>query len=123
MGLFDFLKRNKSSGPKFEVGETVICIDDRRHNVVYGKQYVILDVVQCSKCGQYIYDVGIKLNHSGFTICSNCNIDIQGKGIRWCGEFRFKKKVGIAASAKMEKSITIKTKEILEEELAYVGEN
>ena len=115
--IFGFGKRK----PKFEVGDTVRCIDDRNHTVKFGKEYIVKDRVQLSCCGDFCYDVG--LDCFGYTNCTTCTQDIPGKGIRWAGEFRFAPVVKAKERAKAENSIEIKNKEILKKEAEYIGVN
>jgi hypothetical protein len=124
-----FLSRlfNRDRGPKFQIGQTVKCIDDRDHQIKYGKEYVVLHINRQECCGGYAYDVGLSCD--GYTHCSCSNTEIPGKGIRWCGEFRFAPVVSAEASAESEESVEIEkpvkisTKEVLKKEIAKVNEN
>lgn len=89
MGLFDFFKKKKE--PKFKIGETVVCIDDRDHAVTFRQEYIIIDICQCNcKGNRYAYDIGLT-SHT-LTHCYICKTDLPGRNIQWAGEFRFKKK-------------------------------
>lgn len=105
MNIFKFFKK-----PKFKIGETIICIDDREHLVEYRKEYVVIDIQKCKICGTFAYDVGIKYKIA--TKC--CNIPLAGKNIRWAGEFRFKKKDETSEESK--ESIENKLNDALKEE-------
>ena len=106
------------STPKFKIGDSVICIDDRvgpvgGPSVVYKKQYKILDFQICS-CGKVAYDIGLKNDELSGTRCSSCNSIFAGKQIQWCGEFRFEKPIEDKNSAKEE---NIKKMEFTQKEL------
>jgi len=129
MGIFGnlFNRGNKSKGPlgpKFDIGDKVKCIDDREHDIVFGKVYRVLNRVQTSCCGDWCYDVGLTIGSNEHTIC-NCSgpTDIQGRGIRWAGEFRFAPNDGVAEEEETNEevndggdSLVKEAKEILEKE-------
>lgn len=109
--------------PKFEVGDIVKCIDDRDHSVVYGKEYKVLDRTKTTCCNSWVYDVGLR-SYILNTVCPPCgNVPIQGKGIHWCGEFRFSFLKKEKAKAQIEECISIETKKILTEEIEHMSAN
>lgn len=92
MGLLDFFKKKKE--PKFKIGETVICIDDRNHVIIYKQEYEILDINECGcKNDRYAYDIGLTTAEGNGTECTVCKVKLPGRDIYWIGEGRFKKKV------------------------------
>ncbi len=91
MGLFNFFTKKKE--PKFKIGETAICIDDRNHDIVFRQEYVIIDISECGcKDDNFAYDIGLTLEEGVSTQCATCKVVLPGRGIRWVGEGRFKKK-------------------------------
>ena len=113
----------KIRGPKFKIGQTVKCIDDRYHIIIYAKEYKVLDVIQLTCCGDWAYDVGLKCET--YSHCNDCKKDIPGHTIRWVGEFRLAPIISDEVSEEMSESEEIKiaqesilkqTKEILEKE-------
>ncbi len=88
MNFFDFFK--KQLKPKFKIGETVRCIDDRDHgDIKYGIKYKILDCIICY--GIVAYDVGLRFNDTNTHTALNGDgkYPFPGAGIHWAGEFRF----------------------------------
>ncbi len=90
MKFFDFFR--KSVKPKFKIGETVRCIDDRDHGincVKYGKKYKILDLIIFENAVSY--DVGLRFDDKTMYTHNTINSGnkIPGAGIHWAGEFRF----------------------------------
>jgi hypothetical protein len=113
--MFGFIKKffNQNSAPKFKVGEKVKCVDDRNHKLIYGKEYTILDVVKTNCCKVYCYDVGLIATETKYTSC-NCGNTIQGRGIHWCGEFRFAPIISDEAKVESEVSNEVGDKVIEE---------
>lgn len=101
-GLFGGRKNGQQKTFKFEIGDKVLCIDDREHKVVFGKTYVILNRIAIPCCGDFCYDVGLVSVDEGHTHCPQCNENIPGRGIHWAGEFRFAPKVSNSAEAENE---------------------
>lgn len=93
MGFWNIFKPK----PKFSVGDTVKCIDDRNWNetttdmdLTYGKSYNVLELGVTSCCGHKIIDIGARyINPNLFSYCGSCNKPIQGKGIYWVSEYKF----------------------------------
>lgn len=120
-----FLKKLFKSKPKFKIGQKVKCIDDRYHPIVYGKEYIIINIMYLNCCNSWAYDVGLHCDENEHTLC--CDKDIPGKGIRWAGEFRFapiisdenSEEVSAEELIEAEKSIMRQTKKILERTLIY----
>lgn len=111
---------------KFRVGDTIKCIDDRDHIVVFGREYVVLNVYQLTCCGDFCYDVGLGIgDNESYTNCGDCNTDVPGRGVRWAAERRFALLRRDEASAEEEEeedtteaqeSLLKEAKEILEKE-------
>lgn len=106
--MLGFIKRlfSKDKGPKFKVGQKIKCIDDRNHDVVFGKVYTVLAVTKTQCCNVYCYDVGISCKNDEYTSCSHGKI--QGRGIHWCGEFRFAPTIEDEVEAEAEAEVSEK---------------
>lgn len=116
-----WLKRLFGRKAKFNIGDTIKCIDDRGHIVVFGREYVVKDRIRTECCGDWCYDVGLESN--GYTECNDCDVLIPGNGIRWAAEKRFASHKKVEERTKLEQSVSIETKEILEKEIEHVGVN
>ncbi len=112
-----------SKKPKFDVGDIVKCIDDRDHEIKFGQEYKVLDRIKTTCCGIWVYDVGLRQGNTRTQCICTSRTKMPGAGIHWAKESRFAFLRKEKARAKSEEAISIETKEILEEEIAYVGNN
>jgi excinuclease UvrABC helicase subunit UvrB len=96
--MWDKIKIFFGFGPKFKVGDTIRCIDDRGWNsprnsinLKHGKTYKVLQVIKSDCCKRYAVDIGCVLSDNDFTTCVACNTKMSGVGIHWACEKRFVK--------------------------------
>ena len=71
-----------------KVGDKVIFINDVNWTyhggakMIYGEQYIVSDIIICSKCLELYYNLGAKMsNETDFAKC--CGYMLVGKGIDW----------------------------------------
>lgn len=73
---------------KFNVGETVVCIDDSPRSpgitpsLIKGNKYTIYEIRTC-KCGFVVLDVGLT-SYGRPPICYRCNNIGKETDIHWC---------------------------------------
>ncbi len=92
----NFFKRlfNKPQQNIAKPGDWVLCIDDRSApngiypKVIYKQKYQVLDVIKCSHCELFCYDIGLRTYNSTNTHCCKNNF-LPSKNIHWAGSHRF----------------------------------
>ena len=125
MSLLNLFKKK----PKFKVGDTVKCIDDRNWNgpatdikLIFGKTYKILDITYTSCCNEMCLDIGGRfVDTKQFTVCGvgKCkHIEIQGMGVHWASSKRFALHTGAEEEEKEEALDKEKLKKKLEKAIA-----
>jgi hypothetical protein len=96
--MWNNIKKLFGFSPKFKVGDTVRCVDDRGWNIPqnsinlkHGKTYKVYQIYKSDCCKTYSIDIGCVLTDNDFTTCIPCNRKMSGVGIHWADEKRFVK--------------------------------
>jgi hypothetical protein len=122
MGFWPF--NSKNSKDDIKVGDTVICIDDRRWNgctnieLSHGTKYKITSISK--SCHGISYDIGGRFNdRRHHTTCTKCNKDLSGQGIHWAATHRFRKQTteeSYESNAIAKEELNVKIKKAIKDE-------